>query len=111
MISCNVCLQGMRLDKRMLELATSGLYGHDGEWLNCLATISKFVFTNPVRPGNSGVFVFSLWQVSVNCIVHARLCSDSILAKALLRLSLVKFPKCQESKILGIPTSAETIMK
>ena len=25
-----------RLDKRMLELATIGLYGNDGEWLNCL---------------------------------------------------------------------------
>ena len=27
-----------RLDKRMLEIATVGLYGHDGEWLNYLAT-------------------------------------------------------------------------
>ena len=57
-----------RLDKRMLELATIGLYGQDGEWLNCLATISNFVTTD-TRPGNSVVFVFSLWQASVNCIV------------------------------------------
>ena len=49
-----------RLDKRMLDLATIGLYGHDGEWLNCLATISKFVTTAPVRPGDSGFFVFSM---------------------------------------------------
>ena len=59
-INCNVCSQGMRQDKRMIEVATIGLYGHDREWLNCLATISKFVTTNPVRPGNSGVFAFSL---------------------------------------------------
>ena len=26
-----------KLDKRILELATIGIYGH-GEWLNCLAT-------------------------------------------------------------------------
>ena len=51
----------------MLELATIGLYVHDGEWLNCLATISKFVTTAPVRPGNSGVFVSSLCQASENC--------------------------------------------
>ena len=43
----------------MLELATICLYGHDGEWLNDLVTISKFVTTAPVRPGNSGVVVFS----------------------------------------------------
>ena len=48
------------LYKRTLELATIGLYGHDGEWLNCLAAISKFVTTHPVRPENSGVFVLSL---------------------------------------------------
>ena len=59
-INCNVCSQGMIQDKRMLELATIGLYSHDGEWLSCLATISKFETTNPVRPGNSGVFVFCL---------------------------------------------------
>ena len=59
-INCNVCSQGMKQDKRMLELATTGLYGNDGEWFSCLATISKFVTTNPVGPGNSGVFMFSL---------------------------------------------------
>ena len=59
-INCNVCSQRMRQDKRMLELATIGLYGHDGERLNCLATISKFLTTDHMRPGNSGVFVFSL---------------------------------------------------
>ena len=59
-INCSVCSQGMTLDKRMLKLATIGLYGHDGEWPNCPMTISKFVITNPVRPGNSGVLVFSL---------------------------------------------------
>ena len=56
-----------RLGKRMVELATIGFYGNDGEWLN--ATISKFVATDPVRPGNGRVFVFSLWQASVNCIL------------------------------------------
>ena len=59
-INCNVCSQGMRPDKQMMEVATTGLYGHDRVWLNCFVTISKFVTTNPVRPGNSGVFVFSL---------------------------------------------------
>ena len=59
-INCNVCSQGMGQDKRMLELTTIGLYGHDGEWLNCFATISKFVTTDHMRPGSSGVFVFSL---------------------------------------------------
>ena len=50
----------------MLELATIGLYGHDlGEWLNCLATISKFVTTDPVRPGNSGS-LFSLYAYCQN---------------------------------------------
>ena len=57
-----------RLDKRMLELATVGLYGNDGEWLNYRATI-QFVTTTPVRPGNRRVFVVSLWQAPVNCIV------------------------------------------
>ena len=57
-INCNVCSQGMRQDKRMLELATIVLYGHDGEWLSCLATITKFLTTNPVRPGNSGSLCF-----------------------------------------------------
>ena len=59
-INYNVCSEGMRQDKRMLELATTGVYGYDGEWLNCLATISKYVTTNPVRPRNSWAFVFSL---------------------------------------------------
>ena len=53
----------------MLELATVGLYGDDGEWLNYLATTSKFATTAPVRPGNSRVFVFSLGQAPVNCII------------------------------------------
>ena len=44
----------------MLELATVGLYGHDGEWLDYLVTISKFVTTAPVRPGNIGVFELSM---------------------------------------------------
>ena len=48
-INCNVCSQGMRQDKRMLELATIVLYGHDGKWLSCLATITKFVTTNPMK--------------------------------------------------------------
>ena len=62
-----VCSQGTRplykaspackTDKRMLELASVGLYGHDGEWR---ATISKFVSTAPVILRNSAVFVFSL---------------------------------------------------
>ena len=92
----------------MLELATIDLYGHDGKWLNCLATISKFVTTDPVRPGNSGVFVFSLMTCLGKLHRTARLYLESILAKALLRLSLAKCPKCQESNARRIPTSAET---
>ena len=33
----------------MLELATFGFYGLDGEWLNYLATISKFQTTTSLR--------------------------------------------------------------
>ena len=41
-INCNVYSQGMRQGKRMLELSTIGLYGHDGEWLNCSYRKQKF---------------------------------------------------------------------
>ena len=61
-----------RLDKRTLELATVGLYGHDGEWLHYLANISKFVTTASVRPENNWVFVFSLWQAPVKAFSNIR---------------------------------------
>ena len=34
-----------------------------------VATNSKFVTTVPVRPGNTGVIVVSLWQAPINCVV------------------------------------------
>ena len=57
---CNKATSVWKLYNQLLELATVDLYGHDGEWLNCLAIISRFVNMDPVRPENSGVFVFSL---------------------------------------------------
>ena len=76
------------MDKRMLELATVGLYGHDCEWLNYRATISKFVTTAPVRPGNRGVFVFSLWQARAGKLHRTAICWGRI-------AQMIKCSKCQ----------------
>ena len=83
-----------RLDKRMLELATFGLYGN-GEWLN--VSRPKFINTVSVRPGNTRV---SRWYVL-----------DSALAKALRRLSLVKCPKSQESNARRISSGRRSWSK
>ena len=49
-----------RLDKRMLVIATVGLYGHDGELLKLFRDFFLVVTMVTVKPGNSGFFAISL---------------------------------------------------